>query len=129
MLGIALNWMRGNWQTVIVGVLIVALAIWIGSLKLALGAARGDVARLNGEVAGWKSRYASLEQKALEQQKAVEEMHAASEKKRKAGIHALAEAKKRATDAQAQAAWLAEQLAKAGNGKGCAQAFSEWRQR
>lgn len=127
MLGIALNWLRGNWSTVIVGIAIVALAIWIGALKFALGSVRGQYAELQGEYAELTSEYKILEQKAIRQQAAVAQLEAEAARKHRAGILALAEAKKRAVGLQAKADWLAEQLAKPPRGGTCASAFKSWR--
>lgn len=119
--------LKRYWQEIAVGILIVILAVWIGSLKFALGSARGEVAKLTGQLSEVQADYRILEQKALRQQAAVAQLEADSARKQKAGILALAEAKKRAIGLQAKADWLADQLAKPPSGGTCASAFKEWR--
>ena len=135
MIAIALKWLKDNWETVAVAVLILGLAFYVGSLQIALGNARGEVARLTGtiaeqrgQIAEWKFAYDVLAAKTMEQSAAIAALHAESEKKRQAGIVALASAEKRATGLQQQADWLSAQLNKQdAHGKGCNNAFAEWR--
>lgn len=123
---------RFKW--IALGVIALALSLYIGYLNIALSHARGKVAELNGTIAEqrgllaeWKSAYSVLGAKVIEQNKAISDLHAQSEKKKAAGIKALAEAKKRASNAQQQAAWLSQQLAKPSTGKTCGDALREWR--
>lgn len=96
MIGFALNWLRGNWTTVVVGAGIVALAIYLGSLYMQLGIAKGRVATLEAEnahleqrVTEWRLAHEVLARKTIEQSKAVDDWKAASDKKRKDALEAL----------------------------------------
>lgn len=72
--------------------------------------------------------YADLGEKATACSDSVRALAAESEKKIAAGIAARAEAEKRASGLQQQAAWLSEQLSKPDNkGKTCSDALKEWR--
>lgn len=54
--------LKGNWRTILGAAALLALAFYIGSLNLRLGIARGDVAKLTGEVAQLKHERESLYQ-------------------------------------------------------------------
>ena len=66
-------------KAIVIAVIILVLCIYIGALKLQLGTAQGNVARLTGEVAEWKSSTASLEIKVTDQNVAVESWKHAAE--------------------------------------------------
>jgi len=127
-IALILGWVRNNWKTVAFGLAIVVLSIYIGSLKLRLGSAQGEVAKLTGENAAIRSANVTLTRQVEQQNAAVQAMEGASIAARKRSTELLAQAARQSTGLQQQAAWLAEQLAKPdARTKGCADAFKEWR--
>jgi predicted nucleic acid-binding Zn-ribbon protein len=115
------------WKQIGIGLLVLALAIYIGSLKIRLGSAQGEVAKLKGEQLALKSAYATLEKAANECKSSVEALASASAALKAKSNMALTVARKKQAAAMAEKAWLQDQLAKPDrNGKTCDQALKEW---
>lgn len=116
-----LLFLEANWKGLLAGLVAVLLVFYVQQLRVQLANARTEVAE-------FKSAYDLLAAKVVEQNAAIDDMNAQGEKKKAAYTSALAEAKKRASASQREAEWLAGQLDKPDSGgKGCKEAFSEWR--
>jgi predicted nucleic acid-binding Zn-ribbon protein len=114
------------WQQIAVGVLVLVLAFYIGTLKVQLGNARGEVAELRGQLAESMAAYEILSKKTVEQSAAIAEWEARAKTASTKAAEAIKKAKAMAEHRQGEISRLKASI-KAG-GASCAEAVKEIRE-
>ena len=79
-------------KPVAIGVVVLGLGIYIGTLKLELGSAQGTVAKQKGEIAQWSSAYDVLSKATVAQNAAVNQLKVDSDKKHVEALQAIKKA-------------------------------------
>lgn len=86
-----LDWLLGNWVSVIAGLLIIALSIFIASLytqigikNMKIGTLEAKVQKQASEIEDWKKLYTILSDQLAEQNKSIENLKHRTEQAKKA---------------------------------------------